>query len=407
LENLKVRSRTDEELGDLIHYLSQFDFKIVYNPGVTNEEADCLSRNPVLEPEEGVLDDCIRTVNVLTLEQIKLDQANIIMDKNDEKKNDIIYKKIKGIFKIRLTEKRGRELIKKVHVEYGHIGTKHMSNILRPYYYIQNMSKKLFDICSTCEICIKNKTRTIREKGFLGHLGPATKPFEIVSLDTIGGFGGRRSSKRYIHLLVDHFTRHAFILTSKNQTSDEFIKLINKVHNEHPIGTLLTDQYGALSSHEFMDYLDKLNINHIFTAVDCPSSNGLNERLNQTLVNRIRCRINEIKSKIAWTTIAYRCVNEYNDTPHSVTKFAPSYLLYQKESNIVPPELREKRNLDDDRKIAFENSLINHNNNKVRLDKNKKAHDFKLGDLVYIVNGNKLNRGKLDEISTYWTLPYF
>jgi hypothetical protein len=31
----------------------------------------------------------------------------------------------------------------------------------------------------------------------------------------------------------------------------------------------------------------------IFTAVNAPFSNGLNERLNQTLVNKIRCAINQ------------------------------------------------------------------------------------------------------------------
>lgn len=31
----------------------------------------------------------------------------------------------------------------------------------------------------------------------------------------------------------------------------------------------------------------------VFTAVDTPFLNGLNERLNQTLISRIRCKINE------------------------------------------------------------------------------------------------------------------
>ena len=30
-----------------------------------------------------------------------------------------------------------------------------------------------------------------------------------MSLDTIGGFGGNGSNKRYLHLLVDHFSRYA------------------------------------------------------------------------------------------------------------------------------------------------------------------------------------------------------
>jgi len=52
----------------------------------------------------------------------------------------------------------------------------------------------------------------------------------------------------------------------------------------------------------------------VFTAVDAPFSNGLNERLNQTLVNKIRCRINENDKKTALTTIANKCVEKYNET---------------------------------------------------------------------------------------------
>ncbi|GBP76647.1 Transposon Tf2-6 polyprotein [Eumeta japonica] len=56
LENLNIKARTDEELGDLMHYLSQYNFKTKYNPGQSNQEADCLSRNPVLEPDENTDD---------------------------------------------------------------------------------------------------------------------------------------------------------------------------------------------------------------------------------------------------------------------------------------------------------------------------------------------------------------
>ena len=139
-----------------------------------------------------------------------------------------------------------------------------------------------------------NKKRKGRDNGLLGQLGSASEPFQIMPLDTVGDFVGRWSSKRYLHLLVDHFSRYAYIVTSKNQTTEEFKNLINRVLKEDQIQMLLTDQYAGLSSGEFEEYLKERWIDHIFTAVDQSSSNGLNERLNQTITNRIRCRMKMI-----------------------------------------------------------------------------------------------------------------
>lgn len=69
LEKMNIKDRTDEELGDLTYYLSQFDFEIIYYPGKNNLEADCLSRNPVLESEEDE-EDKLKIVNLISFEDI-------------------------------------------------------------------------------------------------------------------------------------------------------------------------------------------------------------------------------------------------------------------------------------------------------------------------------------------------
>lgn len=98
--------------------------------------------------------------------------------------------------------------------------------------------------------------------GKLGLLVLAQKEFEIMSLDTIGRFGGRKSTKKYLHLLVDHFTRYAFLITSKSQSAKDFIKLLTNTIQENNIHvkTLLTDQYGGIISDEFKNYLCNENI---------------------------------------------------------------------------------------------------------------------------------------------------
>ncbi|KAK0074642.1 hypothetical protein PV325_007992 [Microctonus aethiopoides] len=127
---MNVKSRTDEELGDMIYYLSQYDFEIKYSPGKLNLEADCLSRNPVLDENDN-MDEQLKIVNLINLKDVLKDQ-----EKNIE---------------------------------------------------------------------IQNKK------------------------NTVGGFGGSRSKKNYLHILIDHFTRYAYILTSKTQNAKDFIKLIKSV----------------------------------------------------------------------------------------------------------------------------------------------------------------------------------
>lgn len=60
---------------------------------------------------------------------------------------------------------------------------------------------------------------------------------------------------------------------------------------------ILADQYSGINSKEFKKFLDEKQIPLIFTAVNTPFSNGLNERLNQTIVNKIRCKINKNNKK--------------------------------------------------------------------------------------------------------------
>ena len=278
-----------------------------------------------------------------------------------------------------------------------------MINKITPYYTAKNIIANIKKTCDDCEICVKNKSRRKPKYGLMSHLGPATYPFEIVSIDTIGGFGGSRSTKKYLHLLVDHFTRYAFILTSKNQNYNDFIKLAEDAIKNNRVKMMLTDQYPGINSKEFKSFLKNKNIEMVFTAVDAPFSNGLNERLNQTLVNKIRCDINKSEKKCAWTTVAQRSVKSYNETEHTVTKFAPKYLLEGESINILPKELTSictSNDLRRDRKLALENTMKSHNYNKNRFDSHRKELQLNVGDSVFVENGNKLNRKKLDELRT-------
>lgn len=85
----------------------------------------------------------------------------------------------------------------------------------------------------------------------------------------------------------------------------------------------------------------------------------------------------------AWSKIAGKCVEKYNSTTHSVTKFSPAYLLCGITPNKVPIKIQEKKfNLEADREQAVINSTKNYKKKKKRVDKTRIVHTFQENDLV-------------------------
>lgn len=315
----------------MTHYLSQYNFVIKYNPDRYNTEAECLSRNPVYESHENK-EDNLRTVNVIKIEEILDVQNKTSNIKNKHsfiRESGMYYKRSNKKNKLILSEEYSKILIKKLDEHFCLIGINQIESKIRTFYTAPNRLDKIKLICRQCEVCIKNKTQLNRKYGLMSQLGPADKPFQIISIDTIGGFGSNRSSKKYLHLLMDHFTRYAYISYSKTQLAKDFIKLVDQVLKNNKVEILLSDQYPALKSKEFKKYLKDHSVDLIFTAVDAPFSNGHNEKLNQTLVNRIRCALNS-KKRMAWTTVAIDCVKAYNSTNHTVTGYSPISVKWRK-----------------------------------------------------------------------------
>lgn len=317
-------------------------------------------------------------------------------EKKITRKGGVVVKKVRNRQRILISQEFANDLIKKGDDHYGEIGVRHIADKIRPFYYCRNLDKLIQHFCDNCENCLKNKTRSKRQIGLLSKLGPAAEPFEIMSIDTVGGFAGNRSAHRYLHLLVGHFSRMAFQSTSKGQCAEDFIKLIDSVAKKHDVKLILANQYTGLSSKKLKQIL-KEKIMLVFIAIDYPESNGLVERLGQTMVNRIRCKLAKSPAR-AWTGVAHECAREYNRSTHSVKKFAPNYLVYGEESHIVPPEFVGTRDLEADRAQALENSNRSFERNKARIDRCKREHDFKSNDQVYVKIGSRLNKNKMEEI---------
>ena len=398
LQNFKLKVKPETRMGQLVLFLSQYDFRIVYRAGRFNQEADALSRNPVLEYFE--CDGPVRFVNFLTIEEIRSDQEalNAELTRRDRARivrRDGLWFSRKHDNKLVISKSLGRRLIERVQDKCGHIGRSKIADEITPNYYFKGMYKEIDRFCGSDPIRIKNQSRQKRPIGKLAVLGPAERPFQIMSIDSVGGFAGGGSTKSYLHILVDHFTRYAWILTSRSQTATNFVHLMRPILRENKVETVLVDQYTGLNSNEFKTYLDRSGVSLVFTSVNCAQSNGINERLNQNLVNRIRCKVNEGRGR-AWPVLAEEAVNQYNNTRHSVTRFTPKFLLLGIQSKTSPFE--EDIDLESARRAALINSRVYSAKNLNRINRRRRELEISVGDQVYVENGARLNRRKLSEV---------
>ena len=159
----------------------------------------------------------------------------------------------------------------------------------------------------------------------------------------------------------------------------------------------MADRYTGIKSKEFIHFLEKQNIEYVFTTTDCPQSNGMVERLNQTLVNRLRCKLNDNNKNKCWPKLLEEVITEYNNSSHSSTRFSLYYLMF----GIPPFESPIKSPLpclEEARRLAFENSFHMHQKNKNLYNKTHRNVNIEKGDLVYVKRGSEISRKKLEPI---------
>jgi len=367
--------------------LSMYDYEVKYQKGSTNYEADMLSRNP--------------TSHLLTIPDIIMHQGlDNICNPKYENISGVLTVKKKGLHKIVVPPSLRKKLIEDAHEQFGHPGQNKMLELISPYYYWKEIITDISNYVKHCEICQINKKSRLKKFGYLDSLPPSEHPFDLVSIDTIGGLSGYNSTKKYIHLVIDHATRYIWTFSSKSQTTDSYINCLKQIFNIQIPKQLLSDRNPSFTSSRFKKFLKIHNIKQLLTSTQRPQCNGLNERTNQTIITKLKCRHHTFP-KVPWPKLLEKVTNEYNESPHSSTKFSPTYLLFGKlpyspplvEQNHLPP-------VEEARKIANENILKSHNRSKQRYDINYKEAPFKEGDLVLVESFYHPDSGKLTSAMT-------
>ncbi|UYV61720.1 hypothetical protein LAZ67_1006159 [Cordylochernes scorpioides] len=152
---------------------------------------------------------------------------------------------------------------------------------------------------------------------------------------------------------------------------------LKKVLQQGSPKRLLSDRAPAFTSE------NSSCIQPLLTTSNNPQANGLIERLNSTITEKLRLIYLE-NPKTSWTELIEQVVQIYNQSPHTVTGFPPIFLML----NSIPPELKTHYNPFPDvqkaRQLAFSRTQLKHERDKQRYDKGHQAPNFEIGDLVLV-----------------------
>lgn len=356
--------------------LSQYDYKVVYEPGKSNVEADTLSRNPI-SINAYFLDDT-RIENQISCANQTLINSNNVPSGCQVTNGQITYQD-----KLFVPPSLTSELVYHVHRDCGHLSSNRLFPHIHNRYRWPHMRDDIERITKGCLFCAKNKSRPTNQLG-LFRATEVTEPFQIIQIDSVGGLEQGNVAKRYLHLAIDMMSRKVWHVCSRTQKTEDFINLMNKVLCDNTPQCVRSDNYPALNSKRFMDYLQRHNIHYEHSPPYTPQAVGIVERVNGTLVNHIRATVNDSSLRVKWPKAAEKIVQIYNQTIHSSTKSKPD----QASITTNPDELES---------ISHASKIVS-DRNLDRINRSRQPMTYQPGQEVMVKNESLPNRKKLAEL---------
>lgn len=200
------------------------------------------------------------------------------------------------------------------HRRYGHLGIRNLKamaldNMVDGLDYQPSMEPDF------CEPCIEGKHHHSKFPVEGGRR--ADEPLGLVHTDVCGKMGTQSlSGGEYFLTFIDDKTRYVwvYILKHKDEVFKKFLewKIMAEKSTGKKLKVLRSDNGGEYVSKEFGSYLRSEGVRHERTIPKTPQQNGVAERLNRTLVEKVRSMLADAKlSHTFWaealSTAVYLC----------------------------------------------------------------------------------------------------
>ena len=221
------------------------------------------------------------------------------------------------------------DIVHKAHMQASHIGTPRLYDMVSQTMWHPSLEKLCRDICLCCVHCQLYKVYRI-------NAGPptlkikASYPFDLVSVDLMS-LPKSKLGNVAVLVVIDSLSKWLATAPLRNKSS----KVVTRAFKDIILPglprkptRLLSDNGPEFKGGDFEAMLREFNIRHVFSTPYKPSSNGLVERSNRTVIQFLKGVLKE--HIFDWDQGLGKAVLTYNNTAHSQTLMSPSSLILER-----------------------------------------------------------------------------
>jgi hypothetical protein len=178
-------------------------------------------------------------------------------------------------------------LIRAIHIEVGHFGVHKNLSLLEPTYFWSGMFAQVRKEVSSCTVCDRVKAN-FEVKDPTLKLLPIMGMFYRWGVDLCKMPSKSVSGNRYVVVMIEHFSKWIELVPIPEKTSHHTAAALRGVLCKYGAPAEVLMDQGEEFQGEFAELLIELLIDHRLTSRDHPQSDGLAERMLQTIKEALR-----------------------------------------------------------------------------------------------------------------------